>query len=237
MIPRHERTFRKGRHIAVLLFLLGVAATPARAQVAVTGKAGTLGLGAELTLGLFPQIDGRVGVNAFTYSDHRAASRIEYDADARLRTATALLDWHPGGHAFRLTGGLVWNDNRVDGRSIPSASGTYDIAGVQVPVSVVERLDARADFHPIVPYAGIGWGNPAASTRRAGVAFDLGVIFQGKARVHLTPVIPPGSPILTVPGAREALNLLIQQEERDLEKEAADYEYYPVVSLGVWYRF
>ena len=235
MMPRYEHAFRKTRRIAILLFLL--VAASARAQVAITGKAGTLGLGAEVTLGLFPQIDGRVGVNAFTYSDRRAASRIEYDADARLRTATALLDWHPGGHAFRLTGGLVWNDNRVDGRSIPSPAGTYDIAGVQVPVSVVQRLDARADFDPVVPYAGIGWGNPVTSTRRAGVAIDLGVIFQGKARVHLTPVIPPGSPILTTPGAREALNLLIQQEERDVEKEAAGYEYYPVVSLGVWYRF
>jgi hypothetical protein len=51
---------------------------------------------------------------------------------------------------------------------------------------------------------------------------------------------PGGSPVLTnpvAPVAREALNLLVQQEERDLEKEASDYEYYPVVSLGVWYRF
>jgi hypothetical protein len=236
MIPtNHEQTFRKGARIAALLFLL--VAASASAQVAITGKAGTLGLGAEVTFGLFPQIDGRLGVNAFTYSDHREASHIEYEADARLRTATALLDWHPGGHAFRLTGGMVWNDNRVEGRSIPSASGTYDIAGVQVPVSFVQRLDARADFDPVAPYAGIGWGNPITSTRRAGVAFDLGVIFQGKARVHLNPVIPTGSPILTTPGARDAPNLLIQQEERDLEKEAADYEYYPVVSLGVWYRF
>jgi len=236
MMPRnHEQAFRKTRRIAILLFLL--VAASARAQVAITGKAGTLGLGAEVTFGFFPQIDGRVGVNALTYSDHRAAGHIDYDADARLRTATALLDWHPGGHSFRLTGGLVWNGNRVDGRSIPSASGTYDIAGVQVPVSFVQRLDARADFDPVAPYAGIGWGSPMASARRAGVTFDLGVIFQGKARVHLNPVIPPGSPIRTTPGARDALNLLIQQEERDVEKEAASYEYYPVVSVGVWYRF
>jgi len=224
------------RPLFVLAALTAVS-TSAEAQVALTGKAGTLGLGAELTVGFSPQLDGRLGANAFSYSQRREASRIEYDADARLRTATALLDWFPGGRSFHLTGGLVWNGNRVEGRSIPSAAGTYDIAGVQVPVSIVQRLDGRADFDSVVPYLGFGWGHPTASTRKAGVALDLGVIFQGKARVHLTPVIPAGSPILTTPGAREALNLLVQQEERDLEKEASDYEYYPVLSLGVWYRF
>jgi hypothetical protein len=225
------------RIILPLFLLAGLLAAPAGAQVALTGKAGTLGLGAELTVGLSRQIDGRLGLNAFSYSDRRAAGHIDYDATARLRTATALLDWHPGTGAFRLTGGLVWNDNRVDGRSLPSASGTYDIGGVRVPVSVVQRLDGRADFNQFVPYLGIGWGNPITSARRAGVSLDAGVMFQGEARVHLTPVIPQGSPILTIPGAREALDILVQREERDLEDEASKYRYYPVVSLGVWYRF
>jgi hypothetical protein len=220
--------------IILPLFLL---TAPAGAQVALTAKAGTLGLGAELTVGLSRQLDGRLGLNAFSYSQRGEASRIEYDATARLRSATALLDWHPGSRAFRLTGGLVWNDNRVDGRSIPSRFGTYDIGGVQVPVSVVQRLDARADFHQFVPYLGIGLGNSITSTRKAGVSFDAGVMFQGEAKVHLTLVIPQGSPILTIPGAREALDILVQREERDLEDEASKYRYYPVVSLGVWYRF
>jgi hypothetical protein len=230
----HDRTRTLALAVA-LAFLARI--TPAGAQVAVTGKAGTLGLGAELTVGISPQIDGRLGVNAFSYSQRRSAGHNDYDATARLRTATALLDWSPGGRAFRLTGGLIWNDNRVDGRSIPSRFGTYDIGGVQVPVSVVGRLDGRADFNQFVPYLGLGWGNPITSARRAGVSFDAGVMFQGEAKVHLTPVIPQGSPILVIPGAREALNILVQREERDLEDEASKYRYYPVVSLGVWYRF
>jgi hypothetical protein len=221
----------------IVLILSCFFALPAGAQVALTGKAGTLGLGAELTVGLLPHLDGRLGVNGFSYSDRREASNIDYDADARLRTATALLDLHPGGNAFRLTAGLVWNGTRVDGHSRPSAAGTYDIGGVQIPVSVVQRLDGRAELDPIAPYVGLGWGNPIHSARRAGVTFDLGVIFQGKADVKLTPVIPAGSPINTTPGARAALDILIAREEQDLEDEASDYDLYPVVSLGVWYRF
>jgi hypothetical protein len=229
---------RQPQTFLILLAFLAALASPLGAQVAVSASAGTLGIGAEVTIPLAPQrLSARLGIHGFTYSERREASEIDYDADADLRTGTAFLDWHPGGGSFRLTGGAVWNGNRIDGRSRPSASGTYDIGGVQVPVSVVERLDARANFDPVAPYAGIGWGNPAASGRRAGLSLDLGVMFQGKADVRLTPEIPAGSPINSVPGARAALDILLRREEQDLEDEAADYDLYPVVSLGVWFRF
>jgi hypothetical protein len=69
------------------------------------------------------------------------------------------------------------------------------------------------------------------------VTFDVGALFQGKADVRLTPVIPADSPIATTPGARQVFDLLLQREEQELEDEAADYDIYPVVSLGFWYRF
>jgi hypothetical protein len=237
-----ERRLRRDL-IPFLLPLLALLASPAAAQtadsgVAVSGTAGTLGIGAEVTFPLAgPRLSARLGLHGFTYSQRREASQIDYDADAKLRTGTAFLDWHPGGGGFRLTGGAVWNGNRIDGRSRPSPTGTYDIGGVLVPVSVVQRLRARAEFDPVAPYAGIGWGNPAAAERRAGFSLDLGVLYQGKADVRLTPEIPAGSPINTVPGAREALDILLRREEQDLEDDAKDYDLYPVVSLGVWIRF
>jgi hypothetical protein len=234
------RTIRKAQRslFPVSLFLLlGLAAAPAGAQWAVAGKAGTLGVGVEVAHGLLPHLEGRLGVNGFNYSDRRSASQIDYDATAKLRNATAFLDLHPGGGGFRLTGGLVWNGNKVDAKSRPSPTGTYDIGGVLIPVSIVERLDGRADFNTLAPYAGIGWGHPATSAGHSGFLLDLGVMFQGKPKIHLTPVIPQGSPILTTPGAREALNILVRREEQDIEDDASKYDTYPVVSLGFWVKF
>ncbi len=219
-----------------LLAILAIA-TPAGAQVAIGGKAGTLGAGIELTVGLASQLNTRLGVNGYSYSDRREASGIEYDGEAELRTATALLDWHPGGRGFRLTGGFVYNDTEVRGSSLPPASGLYDIGGVLVPSALVGTLDATAEFDPIVPYAGIGWGNAVRGGGKWGFAFELGAIFQGQADVTLIPIIPADSPINTTPGAREALDILLRREEADLEEDAADYDVYPVVSIGVTYRF
>jgi len=222
----------------VLLGLLGMfGAAAGWGEVAIAAKAGTLGAGAELTVGLSPRLNARLGANAFNYSDRREASQIEYDAEARLRTATGLLDWYPTGGGFHLTGGLVYNDTQVDGSSIPPPSGTYDIGGVPVPVSIAGTLDATAEFDPIVPYLGFGWGNAVAASRKVGFYVDLGVVFQGEADVTLVPILPADSPINTTPGARQAFDILLRREEADLEDEASDYDYYPVLSFGLSYRF
>lgn len=228
---------RKYGWVLGAISMAALLAAPAWGQVALGGKAGSLGLGLELTVGLSPQWNARFGVNGFNYTDdHRRVSQIEYDATAKLRTATALLDWHPGGSGFRLSGGLVYNDTRIDAHSLVPASGIYDIGGVPVPVALVGTLDGRIDFDPVVPYLGIGWGNAVAPDSKVGFFFDAGAMFQGKGKVKLTPNIPPGSP-LNNPTARAALEILLQREENDIENDVADYTVYPVVAIGLTYRF
>jgi hypothetical protein len=224
--------------LAAILGILWIfSVVPSRAEVAIAGKAGTLGAGVELTVGLSRQANVRLGANGYSYSDRREASDIEYDGEAKLRTGTAWLDWHPGGGGFRLTGGVVYNDTTIEGRSLPPASGIYNIGGVPVPANLVGTLDATVEFNPLVPYVGLGWGNAVAPNERLGVFLDVGVIFQGKADVTLIPRIPANSPINTTPGARAALDILLRREEQDLEDDAADYDLYPVVAIGVSYRF
>lgn len=222
---------------AAAALLLMTMVRPARGEVAVTAKGGTLGLGAELTVGISPQWNVRLGGNAFNYTDKsREVSGIVYDAKARLRTASGLLDFHPGGGGFRLSAGAIYNDTKVDGNSLVPASGFYDIGGVQVPAALVGTLDGQIKFDPVVPYVGLGWGNAVGPGRRVRFAADIGAMFQGKGKVTLTPQIPAGSP-LNNPAARAALQVLLDREEGDIANDVADYTVYPVVSIGVSYRF
>jgi hypothetical protein len=221
-----------------ILFALAAALLPssAFAEVGIAGTAGTLGLGIELTVGGTGPFQGRFGLHGYDYTDRREASGIEYDGKAELRTATALLDWHPGGGGFRLSGGLVYNDTEITGNSLPPRSGIYVIGGVPIPAAILGTLDASIEFEPVVPYAGLGWGRPPRAGGGLGFSLDLGVVFQGKGEVTLTPNLPADSPLNT-PVAREALQILIEREESELEEDIADYDLYPVVSLGISYRF
>lgn len=222
---------------AVLLLVLVLLPTGAFADVGLAGTAGTLGAGVELTAGISPQINARFGLHGFQYSERREASDIEYDGEANLRTVTGLLDFHPGGRGFRLSGGLVYNATEIEGESLPPVSGVYDIGGVPVPVAILGTLDGVIEFDPVVPYAGLGWGNAVGPGNKVGFVLDLGVMFQGKGEVTLTPDIPADSPLNSVPGAREALQILLDREEREIEEDIADYDLYPVVSIGISYRF
>ncbi len=235
MSERATRTAWSGAIIALLCFLSTAPADAA--DVAIGGKGGTLGLGVELTVGLGRQWNTRLGVNGFDYSDRREASDIEYDAEAQLRSAAALLDFHPGGRGFRLTAGAIWNGTKVEGSSLRPASGFYDIGGVPVPADILGTLDAEAEFDPFAPYVGLGWGNAVGTNQKVGFSFDIGAVFHGEADVELTPVLPSDSPINTTPGARELLQILLDREAQEIEDEAADYDIYPVVSIGVTYRF
>lgn len=228
----HSKTMQ-----AVLLFAFVLLPAAAFADVGLAGTAGTLGAGVELTAGISPRLNARFGLHGYQYSERREASDIEYDGEANLRTLTGLLDFHPGGRGFRLTGGLVYNATEIEGESLPPASGVYDIGGVPVPAAILGTLDGVIEFDPVVPYAGLGWGNAVGPGNRIGFALDLGVMFQGKGEVTLTPDIPEGSPINSVPGAREALQVLLDREEREIEEDIADYDLYPVVSIGISYRF
>lgn len=221
----------------LLPYLIFFLALPAGAtDFAVGGQVGTLGLGAELTVGLGPQVNARLGGHFGSYDDRRVADDIEYDATAEVRAGTALLDWHPGGGSFRLSGGAVFNGNEVEGESLPPASGFYEIGDVQVPVALLGTLRGKVEWDSVAPYAGLGFGNPFGGDGGWSFGLDLGVIFQGEPQVTLTPVFSPGSPLDT-PVGRALLRTQLDEEERNLEEEFSDFDLYPVVSFGVSYRF
>ena len=228
----------RGVALAVMLglFELAFGASAAHAQVGIGVKAGTQGLGAELTAGFSRRLEGRLGINGFSRSDQREAGGIEYDATADLRTATALLDFHPGGGGFRLTGGLVYNATQVEGLSRVPDSGRYPIGDVEVPASLLGRLRGEVDFDPVVPYAGLGWGRPLAAGGRLAATLDLGVFVQGEGDVTLTPVFAPGSPIPNIPGAEALLRAQLDLEEQEIEQDIDDYDLYPVLSFGISFR-
>jgi hypothetical protein len=81
--------------------------------------------------------------------------------------------------------------------------------------------------NPVVPYLGLGWGNAVDNDKRWGISLDVGVYYQGEPEVTLTQV----GGTLAVSAADLAA------EEKQLEDELDDFEFYPVATLGLHYRF
>ena len=219
----------RARLILAIVFLGNVSAVCRGQGVAIAPRVGTTGAGADLTIGLARSLNLRLGAQGYSRSDTRTEREIEYDADLELVSGQILLDLHPGGRGFRVSAGAVVNGNEVT--AVSSDETVYTINGVDYPAALVGRLRGRVETNDVAPYVGIGWGNAVAPGSRWRFALDVGAFYQGSPKVSLR--AEPTNPALLPARFEQDL----EAERQEIEDDLDSYTVYPVVSLGVSYRF
>ncbi|NEX59510.1 hypothetical protein G3574_00320 [Noviherbaspirillum sp. 17J57-3] len=196
---------------------------------------GTTGLGVDLSVPLQPNLNARFGANFLNYSYSGTANQVDYDFKLKLRTIDALLDWFPGAGSFHVSGGLYYNDNKVDATAKPGAGSRYTFNGQTYSASDVGSASGTIDFRKVAPYLGIGWGNALAKDKGWGFASDLGVLFQGSPTARLSAVCGPTA--LSVPGGCAQLQSNVAAEQASLNDKMNQLKYYPVARIALTYRF
>ncbi len=218
-----KRIMLAGATLAVL-----AAAAPVQAQVGIGLRASTLGAGGELSvrgkyLGL------RVGGYYFTTNRNATIQGIDYALKPKLQNATAIVDLHPLGSAFHLSGGMLYNSNQ--GTVEAQLTGPITIGTTTYQPSDVGSLTGEVRYaSKYAPYAGLGFSGRG----RVSLLFDVGVVFSGYPKVALT-----GTTNLTGQ-AKAAFDQNVQQEIQNVQDdiESRSYlKYYPVVSLGLRFGF
>ncbi len=203
----------------------------AQSELALTGKAGTLGFGLELTTRVGLTTNLRFGGNAYNWYADTRESGVDYDARWQTRTASLIGDIFPiPGSIFRLSAGLFYNDNRLDMTAEPRPGNTYELNGTIYDASTIGTLKGRLTFNRTAPYLGVGWGNPFAKPSGWGFMLDVGAMYQGRPKLSLT-----SSSALCASSA--ACQADLEAERRDAEQDLRSYRWYPVVNAGAVYRF
>lgn len=200
-----------------LVFLAAALACGAAQAAGIGVRAGTTGVGADFAFGLAPTLDGRIGYSGLKWNYKTSTSDASYDGNLRLSNLNALIDFHPVGPVFRITGGVIFNDNKYEATGHPNG----------VPGSFNAMVEAGKHA---APYLGIGWGNVAG----AGVNFyaDLGVMFMGSPKATITPDCTGLS------GAQcSALQGQAAAEQAKLEDQLKHFKTYPVLNLGLTIGF
>ncbi len=208
------------------------------AQAALAGggltlKLGTLGAGADLSVGLTERLNARLGVNGFSYDIKDVGEETEGDADVvnvqgklDWQTLEALLDWHPWATGFRLSAGVMANNNKV--KLTADVYRSIEINGHEYWMS---DLNGTVDFNQMAPYVGIGYGNAAdGKDGHWSFACDFGVMFQGSPNVTI-------SATASDPHLQSILDADIEADTKDIEEDMKVFNVYPVISFGVSYSF
>jgi hypothetical protein len=214
--------------LAPLLFLPGISS----ADTSLGLRAGTLGLGAELSYAVSQRVALRLGAD--TYSPKAVTvtqEDIDYDAKAKLRSGSLLVDWFPFANNFRISLGAILNRNKVTATGKPNSNGQFTINGQPINASDVGSLDAEVSFKKTAPYFGIGYGRPV----NGGLSFisDLGVMFQGVPTSTLTATCSATA----TPGNCTTLQNAVATEQATLQDNVSKFKYYPVLSIGLAYTF
>lgn len=203
---------------------------------AVVANASTLGFGGSIVAKIQPQLNGRVGVNAFGFGLDYEETRGSYDADVNLFNVATAIDYYP----FKKSGfytslGVVYTDNNADG--VAQASSIFDVEVAGLDITADELLDVNADIktsNNFAPYLGIGWGNPISG--KLGFWANLGVMFPGSPEAELSPNYKVDRNLLSAEVQQEIQDSL-EEEEEAIKEDLDRFNVYPIISIGLSYSF
>jgi hypothetical protein len=214
--------------IAFSLVVSNTMIAEASEGVAIEVHAGTLGVGAEMSILLLENTRLRGGFNYLDFSLDEDIDGIDYEFATELNSFSLLVDWHPFGGAFFLSGGAYINNNEVgvDGYLAPG----------RVPSVIAQYTDAlsisgEVDFNSFAPYLGIGWRSNNGQVGW-GMAWNLGVMFQGAPDMTNLRVDVP-----SVINSIEEVQEYLADQEQKIEDELSWFEYYPVATFQLTYNF
>ncbi len=212
--------------LAVCLILSGQSAHAA-GGLAVGLKASTLGIGAEVTTNIVPGLlNARLQANGFNYNTTLAKTQVSYNAGLRLLTVGAIADYYPFAGKFRISGGLYYNGNKFNLTATPTPTGTFTYNGTTYTAAQIGSVNGTIDFNKFAPYFGIGWGDAISSGSPLGISFEIGTLYQGSPRTSITTS-------RSVPG----LSANIAAEKQRLDAALKHFKFWPVVALGLNWKF
>ena len=217
-----------------MALIAGLAASPFSVSASswfVAPQASTLGFSAQAGYRSDSDFGVRTAWNQFEFDRTFKIGRVQYDADIQLKSMGLLFDYYPWKSGIHLTGGLYHNRNEVSGTGTINGETPMRIGNriIQVDGRKLGKSTMSVSYAPVAPYVGIGYHN----VTKTGFSFtaDVGVLYQGRARVELEP------PEHLRHSKSQRVRDGIAQQKQEIEKRANKARLLPVASIGVAYTF
>ncbi len=189
-------------------------------------QGGTQGLGVGYAQSLNSWLGVHADLNGGSLSHGFDAGSMHYDGRLHLFSGGLYLDAFPiASSAFRVTGGVLVSNTHVNGTAT-SNDGNFVING-QTVSSPGSSATVKIRYPAAMPYLGIGFGHKPTATKGFNFTADLGVAY-GRPRVSYN-----ASPELVAAAGAENVNA----EMQSIQDKANKYRFYPIVQLGLTYRF
>lgn len=216
--------------VASIAAMAASAVAPAHASndFAVGLGVGTAGAELQGSYRLNDRLAVRGGLNLFSLDRDETFDDIRYSGEVKFTSASALVDVRPFKNWATVTGGAIIGNREAKLTARPTTNTL--IGNVSFTPAQIGQLNASIDLGDVAPYFGIGIDTTySGSGSGFGFRASIGAAF-GKADTSLTATggTAPRPPELEAELAREAQRI---SEDADVLKT------YPVISVGLTYRY
>ena len=211
------------------LAVLALSAGAASAQTVAGGATvGTTGVGFEAQLKLGPIFVLRANVEQLDHDIDETYDGIDYSGAFAFDTVGGFVDLHPFGNAFLISGGAYLGDRDISLGATPTVP--VEIGGTTYSPSQVGTLSGTIKLQDIAPFFGVGWDD--TFTRRSAWGFRAiaGVAFSDTPEVALN---SSGGSLSNNATFQDRLD----DEAREIQNDVEGYGFFPVVQVGLNYRF
>jgi hypothetical protein len=215
--------------------LVVLAAIPAAAQdgnhgsdIGIAVRAGSLGVGGEISKLLNSHIGLRVGGNYFTFTANGIdIFHHKFTFESQSRAITGLLDLYPSPRGkFHITGGVMSKPISLK-KTKQSGGGSFQFNDHTYSAAAVGDISASAEYSSALPYVGIGLGTAASKGKGLAFVLDLGIAI-GKAKMSLSS---------TGSATNTALQNDMNAEIADKQDTANKIPGFPVLAIGFMFKF
>lgn len=196
-------------------------------------RVGTLGAGIEVSKTINEKWSARLSYGSVSRSTSTAANSLDLTASLDMQHLGAIADYHPFGGGMRLSLGL-FNNNQAVNFTAKAKAGNFTFNGTTYASASVGSAGGKVDFgNDLAPYLGLGWSS--GSNNEGGLAFamDAGVLMNGAPTAIFT--VTCGTGLSTA--QCNTLKSDVSSEQDKLANDVKSFTVYPVISLGLNYRF
>ena len=212
---------------------------------AVQAKGGFAGFGVDVATSMTNHFNLRVGGSIFSYSGSYNADGITINGEVKFHTGNASIDYYPFKNlGLRLSAGIVYNGNNLNASTDVPGGQTFDLGDgtyTSDPNDPVHGTASLTFGHRIDPMFTIGFGNMIPrSGAHFSMPFEIGFQYTGtppKLAYNLEgsacDAMGNCGPLASDPTAQAD-----QAEElSDINSDITLLRFYPIISLGVAWKF
>lgn len=216
--------------LALATILAVALPTTAFGQIGIGARAGTLGIGGEVSVGIGSRLGIRGGIGFLPAEVDGTLDDIDYTLDPPDNIWNVGVDFYPTGGGFRLSAGVI---NRKQFDLSATQTGSTDVGGTTYNGTIVINGSLQNE-RETAPYVAIGFGK--TFSRGVGLFLDLGAAQMGEADIEFTGTCTVNTtpPQPCPPQNGRTFQQSLDAEEARAEEDAGSFlKWHPILQIGL----